>query len=326
MHKQTSDINTMNKMMIWPVWAALVLIAWLYLVMAGPGFALYQTHWLYAFMMIFGSAVAGFTPEGGGAVAFPILSLYFNITPPAARDFSLAIQSIGMVSAAIWILTRKGHSWTTFRHIPFYAAVNMLGFVVMTAVAGAVAFKTTQMLFVGLALAFIVAYLVSRSRGAVDDVELHGSRFVTFGIFSFTGGCASAMFGTGSDMLIYIALTCYHGMKEKISTDISIVLMAVITVFGIAYRGLFLDAVHPDVYLMWLAAAPVVLFFAPLGNVLLGWVKKEVMLYTVLGMNAVNYFYFMGRNPQLIVPTVITLMLFVTFFMVSFYVKNTNKG
>jgi uncharacterized membrane protein YfcA len=317
----------MNKMMIWPVWAALVLIVWLYLIMAGPGFALYHTHWLYAFMMIFGSAVAGFTPEGGGAVAFPILSLYFNITPPAARDFSLAIQSIGMVSAAIWILTRKGHSWTTFRHIPFYAAVNMMGFVVMTAVAGAVAFKTTQMLFVGLALAFIVAYLVSRSRGAVDNLELHGSRFVIFGIFSFTGGCASAMFGTGSDMLIYIALTCYYGMKEKISTDISIVLMAVITVFGIAYRGLFLDTVHPDVYLMWLAAAPVVLFFAPLGNVLLGWVKKEVMLYTVLAMNVVNYFYFIGKNSNLFFTAIFVLVLFMTFFMITFYLKtNTQRS
>jgi uncharacterized membrane protein YfcA len=270
---------------------------------------------------VFGSAVAGFTPEGGGAVAFPILSLYFNITPPAARDFSLAIQSIGMVSAAIWILTRKGHDLRTFRHIPFYAAVNMLGFVCMTAIAGAIAFKTIQMLFVSLALAFIVAYLISRGRGTVDNVELTDSRFVTFTIFSFIGGCASAMFGTGSDMLIYIALTCYYGMKEKISTDISIVLMAVITVFGIAYRGLFLDAVHPDVYLMWLAAAPVVLFFAPLGNVLLGWVRKEVMLYTVLAMNAVNYFYFMSKNLNMLMPTVLTLSTFICLFIISFWVR-----
>lgn len=315
----------MNKMTIWPLWASAVLITWLYLILTGPGFALYDTHWLYALMMVFGSAVAGFTPEGGGAVAFPILSLYFNITAPAARDFSLAIQSIGMVSAAIWILTRKGHSLHTFRHIPFYAAVNMLGFVIMTAVAGAFAFKTIQMLFVSLALAFIVAYLISRGRSTVDDVELKGSRFVSFMIFSFVGGCASAMFGTGSDMLIYIALTCYYGMKEKISTDISIVLMAVITVFGIAYRGLFLDAVHPDVYLMWLAAAPVVLFFAPFGNILLGWVKKETMLYTVLAMNAVNYFYFISKNINLIVPTTIALVSFVALFVASFYVKRLRK-
>jgi uncharacterized membrane protein YfcA len=201
----------------------------------------------------------------------------------------------------------------------------MIGFVCMTAMAGAFAFKTIQMLFVGLALAFIVAYLISRGRGTVDSVELSGSRFVTFAVFSFIGGCASAMFGTGSDMLIYIALTCYYGMKEKISTDISIVLMAVITVFGIAYRGVFLDAVHPDVYLMWLAAAPVVLFFAPFGNILLGWVRKETMLYTVLAMNAVNYFYFMSKNLNMLVPTVITFVLFVVLFAASFYIKNIRN-
>jgi uncharacterized membrane protein YfcA len=318
-------IDIIDKKWIFPIWALVVLSTWLYLILTGPGFALYDTHWLYAVMMVFGSAIAGFTPEGGGAVAFPILSLYFNITPPVARDFSLAIQSIGMVSAAIWILTRKGHDLKTFRHIPFYAAVNMIGFVCMTAVAGAFAFKTIQMLFVSLALAFIVAYLVSRSRGTVDNVALSGTRFATFIVFSFIGGCASAMFGTGSDMLIYIALTCYYGMKEKISTDISIVLMAVITVFGIAYRGLFLDAVHPDVYLMWLAAAPVVLFFAPFGNILLGWVRKETMLYTVLAMNAVNYFYFVGKNVALLVPTIIALASFTALFVVSFYVKRVRK-
>jgi hypothetical protein len=73
---------------------------------------------------------------------------------------------------------------------------------------------------------------------------------------------------------------------------------------------------------MWLAAAPVVLFFAPLGNILLGWVRKETMLWTVLGMNAVNYFYFMSKNVNLIVPTIVTLIIFVVGFIASFYWKN----
>jgi uncharacterized membrane protein YfcA len=133
------------------------------------------------------------------------------------------------------------------------------------------------------------------------------------------------MFGTGSDMLIYIALTCYYGMKEKISTDISIVLMAVVTVFGIAYRALVLDAVQPEVYYMWLAAAPVVLFFAPFGNILLGWVKKETMLWTVFAMNSVNYFYFMSKNLPLIIPTIVTLATMLAIFVGSFYLKKKSQ-
>jgi hypothetical protein len=97
--------------------------------------------------------------------------------------------------------------------------------------------------------------------------------------------------------------------------------MAVVTVFGIAYRGLVLDDVQPEVYYMWLAAAPVVLFFAPFGNILLGWVKKETMLWTVLAMNGVNYFYFMSKNLPLVVPAVVTLCTMLAIFVGSFYLK-----
>ena len=37
----------------------------------------------------------GMTSEGGGAVAFPVMTLALNITPAVARDFSLMIQSCG---------------------------------------------------------------------------------------------------------------------------------------------------------------------------------------------------------------------------------------
>jgi hypothetical protein len=63
-------MNVIDKKCIFPIWAVAVLSTWLYLILTGPGFALYDTHWLYAVMMVFGSAIAGFTPEGGGAVAF----------------------------------------------------------------------------------------------------------------------------------------------------------------------------------------------------------------------------------------------------------------
>jgi len=45
--------------------------------------------------MIFGSMVAGATSEGGGAVAFPVMTLVLKIKPTIARDFSLMTQSCG---------------------------------------------------------------------------------------------------------------------------------------------------------------------------------------------------------------------------------------
>jgi hypothetical protein len=79
------------------------------------------------------------------------------------------------------------------------------------------------------------------------------------------------------------------------------------------------------VYLMWLAAAPVVLFFGPLGNILLGWVRKETMLYTVLLMNLSNYLYFVAKNPTYLVPAVIAALAMTAIFIGSFYLKRIKN-
>ncbi|MCP9260404.1 hypothetical protein DINM_003757 [Dirofilaria immitis] len=46
--------------------------------------------------MIFGSLIGGMTTEGGGAIAFPVMTLAMNISPIVARDFSFMIQSCGI--------------------------------------------------------------------------------------------------------------------------------------------------------------------------------------------------------------------------------------
>ena len=51
-----------------------------------------------------GSFVAGSTPQGGGAVAFPVLTKAFGVSAADARTFSLSIQAIGMGTAAIVLL------------------------------------------------------------------------------------------------------------------------------------------------------------------------------------------------------------------------------
>lgn len=38
------------------------------------------------------------TSEGGGAVAFPVMTFILHLAPNTARDFALMIQSIGMKS------------------------------------------------------------------------------------------------------------------------------------------------------------------------------------------------------------------------------------
>ncbi|KAI6226112.1 hypothetical protein M3Y99_01327500 [Aphelenchoides fujianensis] len=65
---------------------------------------LYATRWQMPVTMIFGAS--GATSEGGGAVAFPVMTLLLHIEPRIARDFSLMIQSCGpqkkMIFVSIW--------------------------------------------------------------------------------------------------------------------------------------------------------------------------------------------------------------------------------
>ena len=56
----------------------------------------------------------GMTSEGGGAIAFPVMTLAFNISPSVARDFSLMIQSCGMTAAAFTIFFMKVRFHTLF--------------------------------------------------------------------------------------------------------------------------------------------------------------------------------------------------------------------
>ena len=97
----------MFKSKIFTGWYALALCLWVALFAAFDSIPFLIAHWYYAAMMVAGAFVAGFTPEGGGAVAFPVLNVFLHVDRVLARDFSMMIQSVGMTSASIFILTEK---------------------------------------------------------------------------------------------------------------------------------------------------------------------------------------------------------------------------
>ena len=86
--------------------ALLVWIVWLFF---GGRNALHYLliDWKVALTMVFGSMVGGGTSEGGGAIAFPIFTKLLHIAPYDARNFSLAIQSVGMGAASLSILYQR---------------------------------------------------------------------------------------------------------------------------------------------------------------------------------------------------------------------------
>ena len=95
----SNHITARVAVMVWLVWAAAMSTYALW--------HLFDANWFMSVTMAVGSFIAGSTSEGGGAVAFPVMTLGFGIAPAVARDFALMIQSIGMSAAAITILAMK---------------------------------------------------------------------------------------------------------------------------------------------------------------------------------------------------------------------------
>ena len=77
---------------------------WVLVVAAGGLIGRVLDHWESAFTMLFGSFLAGSSPEGGGAVAFPVFTKILEVPAPVARTFGLSIQAVGMTVAVVAIL------------------------------------------------------------------------------------------------------------------------------------------------------------------------------------------------------------------------------
>ena len=92
---------------VWFIWLAVFYSIWAWLVFGRGQWPVAKAHWPMALSMALGSYVAGSTPMGGGTVGFPVLVLFFKMPATLGRDFSFAIQAIGMVSAAIFIIARR---------------------------------------------------------------------------------------------------------------------------------------------------------------------------------------------------------------------------
>ena len=66
---------------------SLCVVRVLLLMFQGERFGLFTDNWFMSVTMAVGSFIAGATSEGGGAVAFPVMTLGFKI-PPHRQDFS----------------------------------------------------------------------------------------------------------------------------------------------------------------------------------------------------------------------------------------------
>lgn len=304
---------------IFTAWFFGALFVWVWLFLSFNDFGFLASHWHYPAIMVLGAFVAGLTPEGGGAVAFPVLSVFFNVDRVLARDFSLMIQSIGMTSASIYILTNKANSLRTYRPLLYFIPVAFAGFVLGMLLLQAIPVFIIQALFLSLITTFSIAYFYSKHRGDLPALSAPriSDRLMLVAILILGGMCAS-LFGTGADIILYTLLVTHFSMNEKKATHMSIILMAAISVLGFGYRH-FVDAgLSGDQYRTWLCAFPVVLFMAPFGTYILQGMNVEWMLRGIVLLNVGQLAYFNLNNPS--TGKFVASLIFSAFLMMVFAV------
>lgn len=250
----------------WLIWAGVFLAVWLGVVLFNGWQDRVAESWPIALAMLVGSYVAGSTPMGGGTVGFPILVLLFQEPASFGRQFSFAIQSVGMVSASIFILcSRRRVAWRPLVWAAIGSGVSLV--LARWMLTPIVPEDVIKLIFACTWGGFGIVTLVKLR----DLLRQHahgtlGPRIdAVLGLSAgLVGGVASALTGVGIDMVTYVVLVLVYRTDIRTAIATSVLLMSWNSLLGLGLE-LRMGGLPPEVVSSWLAAAPVVLFGAPIG-------------------------------------------------------------
>lgn len=296
------------------IFVACAIMLWLVLLLTSSVSPL--DAWPAALTMVFGSFIAGASAEGGGAVAFPVFTLLLKIPPDAARNFSFAIQSFGMVSASMLIIGRRIP--VELRAVFYPAIGGIVGLIAGTySLAPNVDPALTKLLFVSIWLAFGIALWQTNRRTSTPLAQrlpdvLQRKDILNLVMIGVIGGFVTSLFGNGIDLLTFCMLRLWYGVDEKVATPTSVLLMSILTVAGtLLHTSVYNDFGQTELT-AWLAAAPVVLIFAPLGAYVISkWQRLAIarLLYTIIVVQFLGALYVLGLTLEHVLIAGVTVVL-----------------
>lgn len=268
---------------VWLVWLTCFYGIWLYLVLGLGYWSEAKAHWPIAVAMAIGSYAAGSTPMGGGTVGFPVLVLLFELPATLGRDFSFAVQAIGMTSASIFILARRQPiAWAMLKGA-------MLGSLIGTSLGIWFIAPFIPGLWIKLIFAVVWAsfgllhlYRIHEIAGHTGMTEFNERWDFKVGcwIGLLSGAAVASVTGVGIDMVLYTALVLLCRTDLKIAIPTSVIIMAFTSVLGVIVKNLT-TGMQPGVFENWLAAAPVVALGAPLGVYIVALIGRKPTLLVV---------------------------------------------
>lgn len=270
---------------------------WLVAVTATGSLGRVTDNWESALTMLFGSFLAGSSPEGGGAVAFPVFTKGLDVPTPVARTFGLSIQAVGMgvAAASIVLFRRRIHR----RAAAVGTGAALAGFAIAVAGFGepdAVFWPTSidtpwvKATFTIVLATTSVLMIRHLRHGDHHGSPLEWNRRLDVGLIvaATAGGFVSALTGTGANILVFLFLVVLVDVNPKVALPTAIMIMAAVSAAGLVLFGLVdgqldvevvdgvvtsvggaataLPAGETDLLGLWLAAVPVVVWGAPLGS------------------------------------------------------------
>ncbi len=267
----------------WFIWLGMFFVAWLTIVVAGGHWHSVIDHWGIAAAMAVGSYAAGSTPMGGGTVGFPVLVLLFGEPATLGRDFSFAVQSIGMTSASIFVIARRQPiEWPMARWAMAGSLIGTpLGIFFIAPLIPALVIKVV---FAVVWCSFGVLHLYrlkefSRHEGLAPGAHRF-DRNAGFLVGLLAGATVASITGVGIDMVLYTVLVLLCQADLKIAIPSSVIIMAFTSLVGVATKNLS-HGLQAGVFENWLAAAPVVALGAPLGAFIVDKIGRAPTLFVV---------------------------------------------
>ena len=270
---------------LWWLWLLGFYTAWLWLVVGRGYWETATEHWPIAVAMALGSYAAGSTPMGGGTVGFPVLVLLFDLPASLGRDFSFAVQSIGMTSASIFILARRQPLAQALLKGAMFGTLigSPLGIYLIAPLIPELWIKVVfAVIWAGFGLLHLYRIKeIAAHSGLIDFNEGWDFRLgLLLGLLA--SATVVAVTGVGIDMVVYAALVLLCRADLKIAIPTSVVIMAFASVYGVILKT-FTTGLQPGVFENWLAAAPVVALGAPLGVFVVGLIgRKPTLLFVAV--------------------------------------------
>ena len=258
---------------------------WLYIMTSNnlwlDVFNVTENYYIMSIAMIFGSLVAGCTPLGGGAVAFPVAVLLLDIGGKDGRDFTLLIQSVGMSCAsAMIILSSKPMDIDL---LVIFTVVGLIGMLIAFSITIQSFYIVLifQLVIINFCLLYIYINVINTCRqfehvppSRNNDTKKVFAFLATIP-FAFAGGFFVGVCGSGIDLTMYIygiliwkhVKPSEHYYDHKL-TSTSIVAMSILSVVGSVIQ-VSSDTVQYRVYMCWAAASGIVCWGAPFGAFIL---------------------------------------------------------